>query len=253
MSETLKVLVAAHKPYWMPYDPAYLPVHVGARGKEPIPGLRSDDDGDSISALNPYFCELTGVYWAWKNIDAAYVGSAHYRRYFADRRFGDKKTRIASGEALSRILDEYPVILPVERNYFIETNRSQYDHAHHAIDLDMTREILVERHPEYVEAFDASMNRTHGHRFNMFVMRRDIFDEYCEWLFDVLFELQRRLDISSYSPNDQRVFGFVSERLLDPWIETRGIAYAEMPVVNLESQHWGRKIVSFLLRKLGHR
>ena len=80
-------------------------------------------------------------------------------------------------------------------------------------------------------------------------MRRDLLNSYCEWLFAVLFELENRLDISDYSTNDRRVFGFVSERLLDVWLETNHVNCTELPVVNLESQHWPKKILSFLKRK----
>ena len=78
---TVKIIVAAHKPYEMPTDSMYIPVHVGAFGKENI-GYQRDDEGENISGLNPYFCELTGLYWAWKNLDADYIGLIHYRRYF---------------------------------------------------------------------------------------------------------------------------------------------------------------------------
>ena len=114
----------------------------------------------------------------------------------------------------------------------------------------MTRAIVAERHPDCVAAFDAAMASTKGHRFNLFVMRRAAFDEYCAWLFDILFELERRLDISAYSPNDARVFGFVGERLLDVWLGARGVRFAELPVLNLESQHWPRKALAFLMRKV---
>lgn len=251
MTTNPTLLVATHKPYWMPADPAYLPLHVGAEGEDVIDGFQRDDEGENISRLNPHFCELTGVYWAWKNLQADSIGLVHYRRYFAVRVHGHKKGRIATGDDLRAALAKAPIVLPTERNYYIETNRSQYVHAHHEIDLDMTRRIIEEKYPDYLEAYDASMARTHGHRFNMFVMRRDYFDQYCQWLFDILFKLERRLDISEYSAYDQRVFGFISERLLDPWIETNGIAYTQMPVVNLENQHWGRKILTFLKRKIG--
>ena len=240
----LKIVVAAHNPYRMPGDPAYLPLQVGAAGKASI-GFSRDDDGENISARNANWCELTGLYWAWKNLKAEAVGLAHYRRHFKGAH------GIATGAEIAALLEKTDVILPRKRNYFIETTRSQYVHAHHAQDLDVTRAILVGRHPGYVQAFDAAMASTKGHRFNMFVMKRAPFDAYCTWLFDVLFELERRLDISSYSPYDARVFGFVSERLLDVWIATNGIQFAELPVLHLESQHWPRKIISFLRRKFG--
>ena len=145
------------------------------------------------------------------------------------------------------------MILPKPRNYYIETTYSQYAHAHHVADLDVTRAILAERCPGFVDAFDATMKSTKGHRFNMFVMKRHVLDEYCEWLFGVLFELERRLDVSSYSAYDARVFGFVGERLLDVWIRAKGISFAEMPVIHLEGQHWPAKVVNFLRRKFGRR
>ena len=74
------VLVAAHKPYRMPEDALYLPVQAGAAGKESI-GYQRDDEGENISALNPCYCELTVIYWAWKNLGSEYqyIGLAHYK------------------------------------------------------------------------------------------------------------------------------------------------------------------------------
>lgn len=240
---SLRIVVATHKSYRMPEDSAYLPLQVGAAGRPGL-GFARDDAGENISAKNANWCELTGLYWAWKNLDADIVGLVHYRRHFRGR------CGVATGNEIRAALEGVDAVLPRRRNYFIETSYSQYAHAHHAADLDLTRVILAERHPDCVAAFDAAMSSTKGHRFNLLVMRRPLFDAYCAWLFDILFELERRLDISSYSANDARVFGFVSERLLDVWIAARGVRYAELPVLNLESQHWPRKILAFLLRKV---
>ena len=245
----IKIIIAAHKPYWMPSDPMYLPLHVGAEGKKSL-GFQGDNTGDNISAKNPNYCELTGLYWAWKNLDADYLGLAHYRRHFSNEKlFGDKKERVITQPELEKELAACDVLVPKPRNYWIETNYSQYVHAHHAIDLDTTRAILAEKYPEYQKAYDESMQRTVGHRFNMFVMKRDKLDAYCAWLFDVLFELESRLDISDYSTNDARVFGFVSERLLDIWLETNQFPYKELPYVFMEDQNWFVKGGNFLKRK----
>ena len=67
--------------------------------------------------------------------------------------------------------------------------------------------------------------------------------------FEIEETLEKELDISSYSTNDKRVFGFVSERLLDVWLITNNIAYEELDVVYMESQHWLRKGMAFLNRK----
>lgn len=244
----IKIIVATHKKYWMPKDSMYLPVQVGHAGKEDL-GYTGDDIGYNISEKNANYCELTGLYWTWKNLKADYLGIVHYRRHFSVKRGKDKFERILSRKDAAELLCTTDVLLPKPRNYYIETNYSQYAHAHHAIDLDTTREILCEMYPDYVEAFDRSMKSTKGHRFNMFIMKRDLADQYCQWLFDILFELERRLDISEYSKNDARVFGFVSERLLDVWIETKRLRYREIPYIFMENENWYKKGVSFLKRK----
>ena len=245
----IRMIVAAHKPYWMPEDRIYLPVHVGAEGKAGI-GFQPDNTGENISARNPHYCELTGMYWAWKNLEADYIGLAHYRRHFSNGKlFAGKKRKVISGGQLEKKLNGTDVLLPKPRNYRIETNYSQYAHAHHAADLDTTREIIGEKYPAYIPAWDTVMQRTWGHRFNMFVMRQDVFRDYCAWLFDILFELEKRLDISSYSKNDSRVFGFVSERLLDVWVEANHIPYRNTGYVFLENQNWLAKGGKFLKRK----
>lgn len=234
----IKLVIAAHKPFIAPADKIYLPLQVGAAKRESM-GFAGDHTGENISEKNETFCELTGLYWAWKNLkDVDAIGLCHYRRLFK-----------APQGRIAAMLGKIDCILPRPRNYFIETTYSQYAHAHHAIDLDMTREIIAERHTDYLAAFDATMKSTKGHRFNMLIMKRPILDRYCEWLFDILFELERRLDVSSYSPYDRRVFGFVGERLLDVWIRANKIPYLELPVLHTESQHWPTKIVNFLKRK----
>lgn len=252
----IKIIIATHKPYWMPDDSMYLPIHVGAAGKESI-GYQRDDKGENISEKNAHYCELTGLYWAWKNVNADYIGLAHYRRHFSNgSRTGDKQSRVITEKTLSGVIaraetEGIQILLPKPRNYWIETNYSQYAHAHHAIDLDKTKEILQERYPDYIQAWDASMKKTIGHRFNMFIMKNDKFCAYCSWLFDILFELEKRLDITNYNKNDSRVYGFVSERLLDVWIDTNHYSYINMPYVFMENQKWLSKGCNFIKRKLG--
>ena len=244
----IKIMVAAHKPYRMPEDDIYYPVHVGAEGKESF-GLPGDNTGDNISVKNPNYCELTGLYWMWKNVPSDYLGVSQYRRHFVVKKTKDKWSGLAGRKDIEAKLAQAPVIMPPMRNYYIETTYSQYAHAHHAIDLDTTKEILQERYPEYIKAFDENMAKTDGHKFNMFIMRRDLADAYCQWLFDILFELEKRLDISEYSENDSRVFGFVAERLIDTWLDTNHVEYTEMPVEFMEDQNWLTKGGNFLKRK----
>ncbi len=84
------IIVATHKKYQMPEDKLYLPIHVGAEGKESI-GFNGDNPGKNISSKNPFFCELTGLYWAWKNLKSDYIGLVHYRRHLTiQKRVGKK-------------------------------------------------------------------------------------------------------------------------------------------------------------------
>lgn len=248
----IKIIVTAHKPYWMPEYSVYIPVQVGAIGKSTI-GYMRDDNGDNISAKNLHFCELTGLYWAWKNLDADYLGLVHYRRYFTRREkwgINNKKKQILINQEWEWLLTQHPVIVPDKRRYYIETNRSHYNHAHPKEGLNVTEYIIKEKYPTYSEAFDTVMDRTWAHMFNMFVMRRDYADAYCQWLFDILFELERHLDISQYDAYQARVFGFVAERLLDVWLETNNITYKEQNVSFLENQNWLKKGGKFLKRKI---
>lgn len=254
----IKIIVATHKQYRMPQDEIYMPMQAGrAISSVVLSDYTGDDTGGNISDKNKNYCELTCLYWAWKNLQADCIGLCHYRRHFAMNRKKDKWQRIASRGYIEKLFEENDVILPEKRNYFIETTYQQYIHAHNKQDLDKTEEILKKFYPQYMPAYKKVMDSTKGHRFNMMIMKKDIFDSYCEWLFDILFKLEERLDISDYSANDKRVFGFVSERLLDVWIETQqksiGLKYTELPVVNMEKQNWLRKGTAFIKRKFAYK
>ena len=242
------VVVAAHKPYAMPDDPLYLPLHVGAQGKEPF-GFTGDDTGEHISAKNPTFCELTGLYWAWKNLDADYIGLAHYRRHFGGKGKGAPLSRVLTETEAMRLLEGRDGILPKKRRYYIETLYSHYAHTMHVEPLDMAGAIIREKYPDYAPAFDRLKERTSAHMFNMLILRRDHLDAYCTWLFDILFELERRVDAASYDAFHARFFGRVSELLLDVWLSQQTLQLAEVPVVGIEKTNWIKKGGSFLLAK----
>ena len=241
----------------MPEDAIYLPLQVGAvlSSNTDLNWVR-DDQGENISDKNRTFCELTALYWAWKNLNADIIGLCHYRRYLgassslAFHLFTEKKKQILNEAQIEMMLKGYDIILPKKRHYWIETRGSQYAHAHHIEDLQVTEQILQEKYSAYFPAWKNMLTSRSGHICNMFIMRRELLNEYCTWLFDILFETEKRLDISSYSENDRRVFGFLGERLLDVWIETNKLRYIEMPIINLESQHWLKKGTAFIQRKM---
>lgn len=245
----IKLIVAAHKSYRMPEDPMYLPIHVGKAGKDLDLGYQGDNEGENISEKNPSFCELTGLYWAWKHLDADYIGLCHYRRHFCGKSGGDKWDCILTTPQAEVLLQNVDVLLPKRRNYYIETAYSQYIHAHPAEGLDLALSLAASQGENYKKAVETVKKRTWVHIYNMFIMKREIFDSYCNWLFDILFHVEKTIDTSAYNAYDSRVFGFLGERLLDVYLEANGIPYREVPVMFMEKQNWLKKGGKFLYRK----
>ncbi|QIM64080.1 DUF4422 domain-containing protein [Frederiksenia canicola] len=257
--KNIKVIIATHKKYFMPEDSIYLPVHVGKLGKESI-GYQGDDTGDNISKKNPFFCELTGLYWAWKNLDADYIGLIHYRRFFSLKGFCARRNLPIEKLYLDRmeieqLLDEYDVIVPKRRNYYIETLYSHYANTLHAEHLDVTRDIISELYSDYLDSFDSVMRQRGGHMFNMFIMSKTLTEKYCEWLFDILFELEKRIPAEKYSAFHARFYGRVSELLFNVWLKqytqssNNGIKIKEIPFFYGEKINWFKKGSAFLLAK----
>lgn len=245
----IQVIVAAHKAYRMPEDPMYLPLHVGKAEKDLELGFQGDNTGDNISCKNATFCELTGIYWGWKNLSCDYIGLAHYRRHFRGKKGRDKWDSILTTAEAEALLKDTDVLLPKRRNYYIETVYNQYIHAHPAEPLDLALKLASEQGADYQKAAETMKKRSWTHIYNMFLMKKEIFDGYCQWLFPILFQVEQEIDISSYSQYDKRVFGFLSERLLDIYLEANGIPYREIPVIFMEQQNWLKKGTAFLKRK----
>ncbi|USS85856.1 DUF4422 domain-containing protein [Fructilactobacillus cliffordii] len=249
---TPKILVASHKEAPMPADHnLYLPVLVGAdfnyKGQR---GFQLDNQGENISAKNPNYNELTAVYWAWKNlknVDA--VGLVHYRRFFSEERKRSLDDVLTEAQ-VEKLLQKAPVVLPKKRHYYIETIKSHYLHSHYQHPLDVTREVIATNYPEYLATFDRVMKRRSAHMFNMFIMKKDYFDSYCNWMFSVLADVEKQIDISSYSTQEARVFGYLSELLMDVWIDTNHVHYVECNWIQIGDRQLVKKAYGFLKRKL---
>lgn len=247
----IKIIVASHKDYDFPSSSMYFPVLVGANSNNSTKIKQKDNVGKNISDKNYSFCELTGLFWAWKNLSYEYLGLVHYRRYFSSKKNkGDKNKRIIEYDEVEQILNDYDIILPKKRKYYIETNESQYLHAHNSIGLYEMYNVVKDLYPDYYEDLNKIMKKRSGHRFNMFIMKKEFADAYCEWVFSILFELEKRIDISNWSKSEQRIFGDLSERLIDVWIEHNNYKYCELKCMFMEKQNWLKKGYNFLLRKL---
>ena len=247
----IKLIVATHKNYILPHDEMYLPVYAGASVcPDEISDVVPDNTGENISFLNPYYCELTALYWAWKNLSYTHLGLMHYRRYLTLKK-GDSLDCILTKEQIVELFSETDIILPKAHDYRIETNYSQYIHAHHKQDIDVVKEIIDTFYPSYKCAFETVMKQRSGHRCNLFIMDKEKADDYLSWLFSVLLRFDGMVDMHDYSDADKRAAGHIAERLLDVWIEKNGYSYKELPVYFTENQNLFARYTKFVLRKFG--
>lgn len=233
-NDEMNIFIATHKMFIPPDNPIYVPIQVG---KNTNLGFLSENQMDNIADKNPNFCELTVLYFIWKNINSPIVGLVHYRRYFFMKNATLKRklskifaklkwqkpfrhlafSDIITQEYATNALTQYDCILP-EPEHFNMTVREQYQKYHHVQDLDCIGQIIAEKYPQYLAAFDKMQKRTFLHYGNMFIAKKALIDAYCAWLFDILFEAEKRIDITQYNAYNQRVFGFLSERLLNVWV-----------------------------------
>lgn len=253
--KNVKILIATHKQYFVPKDNMYLPIHVGADSNKNKTTFIDDNTGENISNKNPYFCELTGLYWAWKNLKGVdYVGLVHYRRYFtmSKKKYKteeEKFKHVLTTEEADKLLENNNIILPKLRKYYIENLYDHYAHTMYVEPLNLTDEIIKKDYPEYYEEFQKLHKRTSAHMFNMFIMDKQTFDNYCKWLFDILFKLETKVDESKYDSFHARLYGRISELLLDVWINTNKLKYKEVKVMDMQNVNLWKKGTSFLKAK----
>ena len=252
----ITVFICAHKEVPLPRHPYFLPVQAGAALHPLIKGYQPDSEGNNISDKNPHFCELTCHYWAWKNLkDTDIVGLNHYRRYFdfacrwprlaGDKRFVKTDAFLAHPYEfpdLDAMMKEYDIILPVERHWRV-SNTQQYADYHIARDWEMMRQIIKERSPQYIPDFEQAMdhsNRSVG--YNMFITNWKHFDAYSEWLFDILFEVERRVPPID-DPVQSRIYGYMSERLIGVFCRHHRLRVMHVPLVMpLDDAHDGMNV-----------
>lgn len=238
--QPIRIFVSTHKDVELFQSDILQPVQVGAvRASAPIGHALRDCDGENISELNPMYCELTTQYWAWKNVDAEYYGFCHYRRYFdfneirhAENDFGEiMYDRIGSKAQQEFCLDDkriaeavrgYDVITTEFKDLreFPEDYSTPWEHYNnapqlHIEDLELCMRILGEMYPDYVKDADEFLNGNKSCFCNMFIMRKDIFQDYCSWLFSILERFMEESDMGLYSREARRTPGHLAERLLN--------------------------------------
>ncbi len=227
---SVSIYIMTHVPFTPPEDPVYIPLQVGRTLHDDF-GYQGDDTGDNISEKNPYYSELTGLYWIWKNVSVpGYLGLCHYRRYFLN----DSGSLMTESDYL-RIFAQYDVILskPQSGDFDYQT---VYGRSHDIRNLDMTGQVIRELYPEYYATFRQVIAGTSCYVGNLFAAPRILFNTYCEWLFSIFSVLETRIDVSDYDDYHKRVFGFLSEQLLIVWVKYNRLSCYEAPVGLLQEK-----------------
>ncbi|MBQ2886620.1 MAG: DUF4422 domain-containing protein [Alphaproteobacteria bacterium] len=198
-----------------------------------------DNTGDNISELNRYFAENSALYWIWKNTNTPYVGMFQYRRLlsinsnhnypileFPSMRFihlGINHLYGFSKEFLRALELEKKFILPWFATHDILISEpiklnayKQYQKEHDIKDLHKALNILKQKYPHMYDFAIENLNSEEGiYPSNLIITRREIFNNYAEWLFSIMLPLYEEMkEELQYRNTEQKLaFAYLSERL----------------------------------------
>lgn len=245
-----------HKPFIRPTADFITPIHAGKLiAKEKLP-IQGDDEGDNISNLNPYFCELTAMYWIWKNADPAqneFWGLCHYRRYFtlpvqglfgkpnslfnakANQKTMDRFVNEKTKMQMMQLLKDHEVLLQIpmysyKKKGVIKTVEQHYREAHISAHWEIMKKDLFEMYPSYTNSFYSFSAAKKISFFNMAVGGWKFWDDYFTWLFPLLFSVYKQITLTG-DPYQDRVVGYLSERLLNLYVWHNQLKVGYMAVV----------------------
>lgn len=226
-NQEITIYVVQHKKTKRIREKGYVYIGVGKNSHE-IESDITDDTGDNIASKNPSYCELTAQYWIFKNANAEFVGLAHYRRFFYHSRYSFFKIHPYTADQFLKILQKYDVVLP--KKYVVKRpilNRNGHYHNvyehwcanHHEADLKKTINVIHLLYPDYDDAFATVLKRKSLSLCNMVVTSKKIYDEYSNFLFHILERVESETDLSSYDSYNARLYGFLSEVLMNVFFE----------------------------------
>ena len=150
---------------------------------------------------------------------------------------------------VEKLLENSEVIVPKRRKYYIETLYSHYEHTFDGSHLDLARKMIKMNNPEYLSSFDKVMKQRSGCMFNMFIMKKELADNYFSWLFPILDSMYESMDLSDLTDFEARLFGRVSEILFNVWLDKNNLKIKEVPFMYMEKVDLFKKGMSFLMAK----
>ena len=249
----IKILESVFKGNSKGYGNIIFPVSAGTAlyNKNDIVLSMHDDEGDNISNKNPSYCELTVQYWAWKNLQFDVCGIFHQRRFLdlsgINKRYPyriakqpDEITLKKAGlsyQAVCELTDKYSVIANRRENLYesVETFYNRNDRQNFD-DIGLLKDIIKEKYSEYYPSAEKYFKGTYSYFCNVFIMDKKMFDCYSEWLFDILFEYEKRKPENLFYP---REMGKLGERLFGVYMtyirDNTDISYTELPRIHFSN------------------
>lgn len=225
------IYIATHKRFSPPELEGYIPLYVGAENKESL-GYIGDNTCDNISSKNSNFCELTGLYWIWKNCSDEYIGLVHYRRYFGKSNLSNNIEDVYTYAQMIEFLESADIVLPYIEHFKENAKGEILQKCCTKVNFDGLRSTIEELTPEYLADFDQFFKGNKATLFNMLFCRKKVFDCYCDWLFKILFHFESVADLTCLNNYQKRLFGFLSERLLNVWVAHNQLSTKHVSVIN---------------------
>lgn len=235
----MSVFVITHKEIEMPSVRGYRPLLVGAINRDEI--LRSkylrDDDGENISKYNDSYCEMTGLYWIWKNCKDDYVGLVHYRRFFAKVKCvcklksryvlaGDEKKciKIYTEEELRGLLSDCEIIVK-KSSIYRRGNKHIFNSVLGSRNMSLFKNVLREYDGACYNQFIENEDKRYHVNCNMFYASKSLIDKYCTWLFPFLRKLDEYQISGGSSRFMSREIGYFAEIVFGAWLDANKVNY----------------------------
>lgn len=235
----VKIFASYYKPAPLIKSNVFEPIFNGASGYANGLDVLTDDTGDNITEKNKNYGELTQQYWVWKNYmptaDNEYVGFCQYHR-FLDFELTESLGQEAyqpilalefpledllkkyTEENIYNYIKDYDIVLPA-KIVFGGSNYTQYANCHKKEDLDKALEILARLYPNYIKTAQEVLQEEEMYIYGAFIMKKSLLNEYLQWIFNILTELDKVSDWTDYDEYNRRTPAFIAERFLNVWLK----------------------------------
>lgn len=263
----VKVIIATHKEFQFPRDKGFVPVWLGSASDKGI--YVSDRPSNPVWERQHNYAEVSALYYCANNLSNCITGLMHYRRYFA---FSSVRNHFISENDFKVLVKSYTlpedILRFIESDGIVRPKRVNYYHSMHrtlcgVIQLDDLKILYDAFKTLYPEDFDGFMAYMHFNNktscCNMLLCKSRLIKEYINWV-DPIFQLMSKsIKLSEYSV-PSRLYGFLSEVLMDYFFERSGKVIRHIPTVTGRDDvspqtslygivKWYRNELSFLLNR----